>query len=658
MQEASTLSIWTLRLLRTLSIVLILLLLLDLTFEFRKIREEKPVFIVLTDRSLSMLNFQDSSEVPALVNQFKEDLKSKFSNEFTYVFKSVGNDYMDDQGYFNASQTNLYQGFDEILNQYANANIGGIALISDGNYNSGENPIYACDKLAFSPIYTLAVGDTLTKIDQSVKNIACNTVVLLNNTFKMQVDIHAAGLLNRQSNLIIDCDGKEILTKQINYTSNEKNLQTIEFNLEAKNLGYHKYTARLTALNNEYSISNNTKSVYVEVIDSKNKIGIYSRTPNPDIGAIKAALEANENFTVISGTTNFWKENPNEFNMLIVRNPNDLSKEDIEALRVRNIPILFLITTTTNQLGLNRIGTQWNLLGNQIEFNQGSYNTSFTNFQLSDMLTKQIADYPPLRCRLSEIPNKSTMDILLFQKIGPIVKTEPLVFFKKVNQIIHGFIQGEDLWRWRLHDFKNNGNHDGFNELLHKLCNFLMVDKKNTGLSISLPKKFNAREDILINANFYNESIEAITSPKITFELTNEKNEKLTFDFNTNNSSYNLNVGQVPAGQYNWIAKTKYGGNEYVKKGVFVVEQMEWEKMEFTANHDLLKTISKESSGSFNYLKDYPNTLSKIEEDGGTTITTFEEKEYKDWIEYIWFLLAIVTLLSLEWILRRRLGNT
>ena len=184
-----------------------------------------------------------------------------------------------------------------------------------------------------------------------------------------------------------------------------------------------------------------------------------------------------------------------------------------------------------------------------------------------------------------------------------------------------------------------------------------MIKKKDIGIRVNLPKRTDSQKEMIINADFFNQSLEAITEPKITFELTSEEDKKYFYDFNVKGSSYELNLGKLKAGKYQWIAKSNYGGKQYKKSGVFVVEHIQKERTEFIANHKLLQSIAAESNGSFYNLKNYSSVYKNIENDGGTTITIYEEKSYENWIEIVFFLVLIAVLLAIEWFLRRRFGT-
>ena len=76
--------------LRSSSIFTLLLLLLGLTMQYLLEREEKPLFIVLVDNSLSMKNYKDSNLVLKQTNQLIKGLRSANGANFDYEVITCG----------------------------------------------------------------------------------------------------------------------------------------------------------------------------------------------------------------------------------------------------------------------------------------------------------------------------------------------------------------------------------------------------------------------------------------------------------------------------------------------------------------------------------------------------------------------------------------
>jgi hypothetical protein len=118
-----------------------------------------------------MLNYKDSLSVKKNSTDFLAKLKEKFSERFELVTITVGSEVGNENPSFKENSSALELGFEKINTDYYNRNIGGIVFVSDGNFNEGQNPIYAASKIPLTPIFTLGVGDTTAKKDQILKII-------------------------------------------------------------------------------------------------------------------------------------------------------------------------------------------------------------------------------------------------------------------------------------------------------------------------------------------------------------------------------------------------------------------------------------------------------------------------------------------------------
>ena len=70
---------------------------------------------------------------------------------------------------------------------------------------------------------------------------------------------------------------------------------------------------------------------------------------------------------------------------------------------------------------------------------------------------------------------------------------------------------------------------------------------------------FDEGENVLLNAELYNDALELINTPDIKIELKNEKGKSYSFLFTRSNQSYQLNAGTLPTGEYSLYSDNKIG---------------------------------------------------------------------------------------------------
>jgi hypothetical protein len=187
--------------------------------------------------------------------------------------------------------------------------------------------------------------------------------------------------------------------------------------------------------------------------------------------------------------------------------------------------------------------------------------------------------------------------------------------------------------------------------------NFLMVKQQEAGLRVEFPKRFTTEEEIFVNASFYNASLEPITKPQIQLAVTDGSGKLFRSQFGVNGTGYKLSLGKMKAGKYKWSATTKFNGKSYRKSGVFVVEDIEIEKLETFANHGVMKQLAKQSNGKFYRLNNYKSLIDEIEKRQDITTMSFEETSFNKLIDYLFIFILIFVCLAGEWFLRRYFGT-
>jgi len=411
-------------------------------------------------------------------------------------------------------------------------------------------------------------------------------------------------------------------------------------------------------LNGEYSKPNNSKTCYVEVIDTRNSVYFISSAPHPDVSALRAAAETNENYEATFATPQELVKKNKKPDLIVWHGPNlPNDQQALDFIKKNKIPVLFVIpgnvtTSTINGLDLFSLSNQRAALDEV----QGSYNNGFTAFELSEDALKAIELYPPLLAKFGNIAPKGNYEAFLFQKIGNTAKKEPLFYFNKRATLNHGLIFGESLWRWRLADYMKNKNHDRFHEIFSKAFTYLMVKREGMGLTVQFDKRFSKNDRISVNANFYNASLEPITTPQISLVLKDQHSKKYVHQFSVLNNGYNLDLGTIPPGKYHWKASTRFQNKEYSKEGDFLVEDISLERSVNAANHGVLKQLARQSGGNYYPFQDYEKALDNLETREDITSIERISTEFWDLLDS-WFLLLLITLcFFVEWFLKRYFG--
>lgn len=649
---------WLLIALRSFSLFVLGILLFGLIIEKKDYKTEKPVFITLVDNSRSMLNYLDSTRVNSEIDKLQKELTDKYGDRFDFKYYTVGADVSEDQRNFTEQLSNLDKGFDFIYNQYYNRNIGGICFISDGNFNAGKNPIYSAEKISLTPVFAIGVGDTVVKRDQLIRNLAINDVAFLHNQFPIEVDIEGHKMGKTGSSVSIWSNGKKLASQAIAYNDGMLDFAHVSFVMEANTVGFVSYTVKIEEQENESSYANNERTFYVEVIDSRSKILILAKAPHPDLTAVRQVLEKDENVEVSSSLITDWKGDLKEYALLIWHDPGYSGNEGmINQIKASGVPVLYIVGGQSSNANLNKLNIGLNYPGgNRLDEVQGSVSESFQLFEISEDLRKAFNYFPPLTVRFGgvDLAGGST---LLAQRIGPVVKKDPLISFKLISGNKLGVIVGEGLWRWKLSDYAKNSNNTRFDELIQKTVQYLTVKKNTEPLRVNLPNRFNVIDDVILNAEFYNSSFERITEPEISLVLKNEEGVDINYSFAKNTADYTLSLGKLKKGKYTWVASTSFAGKKYTKSGAFVVDDVSLESLSTHADHNLLHQIAVKTNGKFYTLSKATDLLNDLDARKDIANITYEESAFDDLIDWKWLFFLLILLLASEWFIRRFSGS-
>jgi hypothetical protein len=219
-------------------------------------------------------------------------------------------------------------------------------------------------------------------------------------------------------------------------------------------------------------------------------------------------------------------------------------------------------------------------------------------------------------------------------------------------------LTGEGLWRWQLAEYQKYGNHHALEELFGQGVQYLTANANRQRFLVYPSKRvFDEGENVLLNAELYNDALELINTPDVRINLKSDKGKDYSFLFTRNNQNYQLNAGTLPIGEYTYSALTKIGDKTFTSSGQLTVKPLNLEARQSAANHQLLRTIAKQSGGQM-LLPSQLNQLAKlIRKNENVKTVVHEDKRYSDLVDVKLVFVLILALLSIEWFLRKREGE-
>ncbi|MGI4020313.1 MAG: hypothetical protein ACRYFA_02305 [Janthinobacterium lividum] len=648
---------------RTTAVFILSFLLLAPLIKSISKRLQKPLILVLQDNSLSIKQFPSKN--------FHSNI---FFNQLHQLKKKMGDDYDVQEFNFdknlsvgfsdslNGKQTDIAAALENLNNSFGNQNIGAVILASDGLYNHGSSPLNVASSLKTN-FYTVALGDTISKKDVLIDHVDYNKTAFLGNDFMTTVFSEAHQTKGKTLQLKVSEDGKQVLNQQINISSNDFK-KNIPLKLNADKKGIHKFQISLLPVADEISTANNTEIIYVEVLDNRKKILILFDAPHPDVAAVRQSLESNQNYEVKTSLWNDFQLNKlNDYSLLILEQlPNNrVNLQPLIAQTERlKIPVWFMLGAQTNIAQLNSLQKLINISSGNPNMQEvfAAPDASFTSFILSDSTKTKISNFPPLLAPFGNYGANASAAVLLKQKIGNVITSYPLLAFAEENNRRLAVLAGEGLWRWRLNEYQQYGNHHALDELLSQSVQYLSVKNNQKRFNVATSKLvFEAEENLNFSAELYNQTFELVNQPEVSITIKNKKGKIYNFQFSRNSQSYSLDAGVLPTGEYNYEAQTKLGNENFKAAGNFTVKALVAEAAQSAADHQLLYALAKENGGEMIFPHQLNQLSELIRKNENIKTIAYADGNYRELIDEKWIFVLILLLLSMEWFFRRRNGE-
>jgi len=673
---------------RAVVVTIIAVMLLSPLVKSVSYNPQKPLVLILQDNSESISMFKKpAGETKAPLTGPKGsfvrvDLVRKDSygevagprklvNNLSALKKELGNEYDVREFHFNrdiasgltkdfsGKQTDISNAIHQLNDRFVNQNIGALVLATDGIYNQGNDPQYEAKNFK-TTIYTIVLGDTVAKRDLLIGNINYNKTAFLGNDFEIEVLAEGYQSKGENMHLSVTEDGRQVASQNIPVSSDDFH-KVVTLKLNANKIGARKFNISIAPVKNEISIQNNSETIYVDVLDAKEKVLLLYDRPHPDISVIRQSIENNRNYEVKAGLlSELTTVRPGDYSLLILYQVSTNGNNIIQNLLKNKVPVWYIVGTQTDLRAFDGDQKFIRISSGREEMQEvfAQPTVDFTAFTLSDSTRKKIAAFPPLLAPYGNYSPTPANDILLKQRIGSVETAFPLLAFWDEGGRRTGLLTGEGLWRWQLAEYQAYWNHNAVDELFGQGVQYLTANANRQRFTVYPAKRvFDEGENVILNAELYNDALQLINTPDVKVDLKCQAGKSYSFLFTRNSHSYQLDAGTLPVGEYTYLASTKNGLKQFTARGQLTVQPLNLEARQSAANHRLLNTIAIQSGGEMLYPNQINQLAGLIRKNQNIKTVVYEDKRYSDIIDVKWVFAIILGLLGLEWFLRKREGE-
>ncbi|UMB61259.1 VWA domain-containing protein [Lutibacter sp. A80] len=646
-KEKSQLNYW-LSFLRFLSVFTLLLLIINPTIDKNNITVIKPNLLIAIDNSASIKHSLQTKNIENLVEKLKNDAELNTKYGISYYTFGTALTTLDSLS-FNESNTNLSKPFLEFSNLYKSDN-NPVLLITDGNSTIGNAIEFVNYK---SPVFSYIVGDTTVFEDISISKLNTNKNTYINNKLPVELFINYTGSKTVSKKLTVFDKNTKVFTKMLDFSSVD-NVQEISFYLTSNTAGTHYYTAKIEALENEKNTVNNTKNFSVNVIEEVAEILVLTSVIHPDLGMLKKSIESNKQRSVTIKNINDFNEDINDYQLVILYQPNNLFKSVFTDVLDKKI----------NYFVVSGLATDWNFLNNnQNHFKKNALSQyeeyhPFFNLDYGSFISADIgfSSFAPLEDYFGDITFSVPVNTLLFQKIGTIETTQPLLATFQKNNQKGAVLFGENSWRWRMNSFSETKTFELFDGFMSNLVQYLSSDLKNNRLNVAIKSLYYANETIKFSASYLDENYNFDPRAELWLTVTNKTTNFIKkIPFTVFNNQFNVELTNIPPGEY--VYDVTVENNNTSASGSFKVVPFEVEKQFPNSNYKQLEIFSKNTKGALYFNKNSEKLISDLKID--TRFKSIQKNKVikTPFINIKWLLGFIIFLLSIEWFLRKYYGK-
>lgn len=648
--------------LRCIVVSLLVILFFNPYIKIKKKTTEPSTIVIAQDNSKSLILTKDSSfyknEYPLLLDSLTNNLsKNHIVDKYLFGNGTKEFDIIDYQDHY----TDIHEVLKTFKKNYYKKNVGAVILLSDGICNKSHSPEQDIESYPF-PIYTVTLGDTTNYPDFYIKDIHYSKTVPSNTIIPIQLVANANNCRNNIMNVKLLINNEIIEEKDIPINSNRFS-NTLDFNINSGDKGVKQIDIQINNIPNEVT-TNNNKRFFINVIDKQYKALFYAKSPHPDLGSLRNIL--GDNFEVEMIFADNELPHLNNYDIIFLHQVPYFGMENYDDFynKIKNnkeTPLFHILGNSSDFDNFNTIQTAIELRKGVINSSldiKPYYDNTFGLFSIDSKLVNALKTFPPLSLPHLEFSYKTNHDVILNMNINDVLTQTPLMTFctddKGVKNI---FLFGTGIWRWKLYDFHNNKEHNYFEELFSKSVKYLLTEKDKE-LIINHKDEYLNNENIIFTADLRNPSQELTNEPDLRIRIINRYSKKTyEYDFSRNDNSYYLNVNSLPEGIYNFTAEAKFGNKTYSETGNFSIVSIGAEAQDLVANSQRMRLLSSLTNGENFSINELNQLYEHIENDDRITSIIREETNYKDLINMKLIFFVILSLVSIEWFLRKMFGT-
>lgn len=649
---------------------------------------EKPKVAVVIDNSLSS-GFTDRTGNRAEI--IKKALQSSglaslgaaeadfiiFSDEPHYL-SAFGNDSLR----FDGGQTDIARAIKYVDRFTANENIRAIVLVSDGAYNTGNNPISTAEALGL-PVYSVGIGDTTDPKDVSVQSIITNEIAYIDNPIPVSATISSSGFAGSQIRVTLTDNGARVAEQELSLRSSPQSSSVI-FQYMPRQEGVRKLAITAETLSGEQTTINNTASEFVNVLKNKRSVAIFAGAPSPDVSFITNSLSREKGVEVkqyIQKKDGEFYTAPNRQDVLacemfilvgfpIASSPSatmDVIRDGLESGK----PVFFVAAQNTDYEKVKTIQEYlpFTMLSSRNQeflalpdIRHEAASSSLLRVYGNEKDMELWNKLPPLYHTETFVRPKPETEVISTMKINNAPLKEPLIMTRSFKNSKSVAVTGYGIYRWKLMGYAAEASNDRsdaidlFDVFFKNAFRWLSVNQNNKNVRIRTNKKlYSNGESVEFLAQVYDAAFNPVDNATVSVKISGAGDGRdLVLNF-LSSGRYSARADGLPEGEYYFSGTATVGGNKLgADNGRFSIGAAVAEYQNLKMNSQLLQSLAERTGGRFYLPESVQSLMSDIARHNGWRDRSVTAKTESPLWNYPWMIGLAILMLSIEWFLRKR----
>ncbi|MFA6467778.1 MAG: hypothetical protein WCW35_02700 [Bacteroidota bacterium] len=670
--------------LRGSALTLIVLALSEPVFRLNYAEERKPVIALLVDQSLSMSQTDGAgNKAEVLQTILQGNAMHRLADAADVRMFAFAHDVrplVPESLQLNGGSTDISGALQTSLKTIEG--LQGTVLISDGNYNTGANPLYAAEK-SRTPIFTVGVGDSTDQKDISVAKLLTNSIGYVDAVLPVDGSVKVSGIMPQTVTVTLLEDGKKIDQQMISVSAPNGVAEfPVQFSYTPKEDGVKKVSLTVSGVEGEITVKNNSRSVLIKILKNKMNIAVVAGAVSADVSAVMQSLRSDKNieahlfyqlpnseFRSPDGKTDLQSSIMKADAVILIGFPGvQTSSQTVdmveEAVTSRSLPLLFIAGRTVDlrKVRLMESVFPFTVAAERIDEQMvlPSVALKVKGHQLLQGWNSSWDKLPPLFYSLQTYNAKPEAQNLLGITMQNVALTNPLFLIRNIGQIKSAAILGYGINRWKVLAGSAEETKAFFDSWFTALVRWLATREQENYLRIEPSKEFYSQgERVDLMGQVYNESYQPVDGAEVVISLRSLRtNERFETSLSSLGSGlYDGTVEGLPEGDFVYTAAALQEGDTIgTSSGRISVGEQSIEFTETKMNKPLMKQLAAASAGAYADASGWDALV-----DGILKREEMKSREQLRTSEFdLWnlpsYLVIVILLLAVEWLLRKLNG--